>query len=426
MIKTLGLFVGIIGLFIPTIVTLQVPFSDLHSYDLSHIPLVEARHSVFNQYIADYDKEYATMNEHVKRFEIFSSNLDTIDYHNSKQSSYTLDVNEFADLTREEFKAKLTPHSFSKRPISTYNTDLTNVSLPAALDWRVASENPKNIVAVTGVKNQQQCGSCWSFSASGATEGAWSISGNPLTSLSEQQMVDCSSNYGNNGCNGGLMDNAFKYIMKNGLCTETSYPYKAVDGKCQTCTLVAHLNGFVDVASGDENGIMTQIQLGPVSVAIEADQAVFQFYSGGILDDTSCGTNLDHGVLAVGYGVDTTSNKPYWIVKNSWGTGWGLNGYILIARGKNMCGISQMASRPYYTNKITSETDVIEEVKSGFSCAWKLASIFACDDNVSCIITKSATAVIDCESYVCPRLPQWMRTWSIVPVCAYYCGRNSC
>lgn len=408
-------------------------YDQIAHLNLTHIPYVESRHTSFMRFINEFDKNYETVDEHLSRFNIFSNNLDFIHEYNSKDSSFYLDINQFTDMTHEEFKNKYLGSKFPIRNKSDYFTDLSNIELPASLDWRSSGSNPKNVVAVTGVKNQEQCGSCWSFSASGATEGAWAISGNTLVSLSEQQLVDCSSSYGNAGCNGGSMDAAFEYIIKNGLCSESSYPYTAKDGKCKACTPVAHLNGYIDIASGDENGILTQIQNGPVSVAIEADQAVFQFYSGGVLDDVGCGTNLDHGVLVVGYGTDTASGKDYWIVKNSWGTSWGLNGYVLIARGKNMCGISEMASRPYYSNKLMSNNSEVGTVDnnevegSGLTCVEKLLSVLSCKENVSCIIKKAAGAVIGgCEQFICPRMPRWMRTWAISPLCALYCSKNRC
>jgi C1A family cysteine protease len=380
----------------------------------------------FDNFIQKYNKQYHTEDEYNKRLEIFSQNVNFIQNHNSRHSSFTLDINEFADLTHQEFKNKMLTKPLLKEknicwtiqqdkdecfahsnegchwcslggmygtfcaPAGSHNcfaSTISNTTVPTSLDWRTSSGNPKGIVAVTGVKNQEQCGSCWSFSASGATEGAWAISGKSLTSLSEQQLVDCSSSYGNNGCGGGDMDAAFQYIIKNGLCTEASYPYKAVDEKCKTCSPVAHLDGYIDIS--DEAGILTQIQNGPVSVGIEADQAVFQFYSGGVLDDPSCGTNLDHGVLAVGYG--NMNGKDYWIVKNSWGASWGMNGYVLIARGKDMCGISQMASRPYYLNKLGFDWSLLWEcvdhcggsvIKDIIQCAGDLAHIW---DILKCV-----------------------------------------
>jgi len=255
--------------------------------------------------------------------------------------SWTMGMNEFGDMTWAEFKAiyvggtKPVPREFIRS--KNYPESINPRTIPASLDWR-----QKN--AVTPVKNQGQCGSCWAFSTTGSVEGAHAISTGTLVSLSEQQLMDCASSYGNQGCNGGLMDDAFEFIIKNGgICSEASYPYKGVEGKCQTCTEVATISSYVDNPSGNENNLSTLIQTGPVSIAIEADQSAFQFYSGGVFSAT-CGHNLDHGVLIVGYG--TLSSKPYWIVKNSWGASWGMSGYILMIQGKDECGLALAASQP--------------------------------------------------------------------------------
>jgi len=201
--------------------------------------------------------------------------------------------------------------------------------------------------AVTGIKNQGQCGSCWAFSATGSTEGAWFLKNNKLVSLSEQQLVDCSGAYGNYGCDGGLMDSAFQYIIANkGIDTEDSYPYTAADGDCafNPATVGATLASFKDITSQSETALQSAITARPVSVAIDASQSSFQFYSSGTYYEPSCSpTQLDHGVLAVGFDTD----GGFYIVKNSWGTDWGMSGYIQMSLGKNNnCGIATMSSYP--------------------------------------------------------------------------------
>jgi C1A family cysteine protease len=298
----------------------------------------------FEKFKSIYGKTYAN-DTAAYRFEIFKKNVQLINAHNAKQLDWTLGVNEFADLTWDEFRVHHLGLTKPKIviggvPRSTFN--LTGAfTVPDTIDWVTKG-------AVTGVKNQGQCGSCWAFSTTGSIEGAVAIKTGHLISVSEQQLVDCSTAEGNQGCNGGLMDDAFQYVIKNGgICSEASYPYKAVDGTCQTCTPVSKISSYVDVTHNDEKALQAAAALNPVSVAVEADQMGFQFYSGGIFSGT-CGTNLDHGVLVVGYGSD--SGQDYWLVKNSWGATWGLQGYIKLVRNiaapTGQCGIAMEPSYP--------------------------------------------------------------------------------
>jgi len=221
---------------------------------------------------------------------------------------------------------------------------LSTESVPASVDWTTQG-------AVTPVKDQGQCGSCWAFSTTGSVEGAEFIATGTLKSFSEQQLVDCSTAQGNMGCNGGLMDYAFTYIESNPLELESDYPYKAVDGTCKYVTSkgVGKVSSFVDVTPKNADQLKAAIALGPVSVAIEADRAVFQSYTSGVITSRLCGTSLDHGVLAVGYG--TESGQDYFLVKNSWGSSWGDNGYVKIGTN-NVCGILQQPSYPTETASI--------------------------------------------------------------------------
>jgi cathepsin L len=254
-------------------------------------------------------------------------------------------MNGFADMTNVEFgrvynglkmdASMLPPEAPTKVPF----VGAVNV------DWRTKG-------AVTAVKNQGQCGSCWSFSTTGSVEGCHQISTGSLVSLSEQNLMDCSWNQGNEACNGGLMTPAMTYIISNGgIDTESSYPYTATSS--HTCRYSAANRGsteksYTNVAKGDENDLANKVNIGPTSVAIDASQSSFQLYKSGVYYEPRCSsTQLDHGVLAVGYGTDDTSKADYWIVKNSWGTSWGMSGYIWMSRNRNNnCGIATMATLP--------------------------------------------------------------------------------
>jgi len=247
-------------------------------------------------------------------------NMAMIREENTKNdNTFSMAPNKFADYSRAEYKRLLGyKKSVAEGHVKTYELPAT---IPDSVDWRTSG-------AVTPVKDQGQCGSCWAFSATGALEGRYFIKNNKLISLSEQQLVDCSTSLGNQGCNGGEMYLAFQYAQSSALETETDYPYEAVDDTCRFSQPKGKVadKGFTRVAKNSMDALKAAIAAGPVSVAIEADTMVFQFYSGGILNSKSCGTNLDHGVLAVGYGKQGT--QEYYIVKNSWGAGWGDNGYF--------------------------------------------------------------------------------------------------
>ena len=219
-----------------------------------------------------------------------------------------------------------------------------NFKPPKSVDWRTSG-------FVTEVKDQGQCGSCWAFSAVAALEGQHFKQAKELVSLSEQNLVDCSGKYGNEGCSGGLMDQAFEYIKENeGIDKETGYPYEGIDNTCRfkRSEVGATDSGFVDIKSGDEEELINAIaSIGPISVGIDASSIAFQFYSSGIYETEDCSPyDLDHGVTVVGY--DSLGNgQDFYIVKNSWGKDWGQNGYILMRRNQNnMCGIATAASYP--------------------------------------------------------------------------------
>jgi len=293
----------------------------------------------FTAWMQEHNRIYSA-EEFQPRFAAFKDNMDYVRDWNAKNSQTVLGLNKMADLTNKEYRSiylglRLTaaPRSGDAMKLST-----TRVNANATVDWRTKG-------AVTAVKDQGQCGSCWSFSTTGSVEAAHFFATGNLVSLSEQNLVDCSTAEGNEGCNGGLMDDAFTYIIKNkGIDTEESYPYTAKDGTCtfNAANVGATISGFTDVPAKDEDALATAANGAPISVAIDASHNSFQLYKSGIYTEAKCSqTKLDHGVLVVGYG------DGFWLVKNSWGADWGMDGYIEMTRGKNnQCGIASMASYP--------------------------------------------------------------------------------
>jgi cathepsin L len=293
-----------------------------------------------------FGKEYSA-EEDARRFKTFVANKALIASHNKKfdqgEVTFKMGVNKFTDMTTEEtsylrgYKSEGVAELRKAAP--TFKSTAT--AYPTSVDWRSSGY-------VTGVKDQGQCGSCWSFSATGSLEGQNFASTGRLTSLSEQNLVDCDNL--SFGCDGGNMVTAFNYVKNNGgLDTEASYPYEARQGLCRfdPAHIGGHCSGHVNIRQGDEDDLLAAAAtVGPVSVAIDASRLSFQFYESGVYYEPLCSsTTLDHGVLVVGYG--TLSGEDYWLVKNSWGSSWGERGYIQMARNRNNnCGIATDASYP--------------------------------------------------------------------------------
>jgi len=305
---------------------------------------------LFEEYIDDNEVVFKSDEHRLAKLQVFKSNLAKIKTLNNKYPGTHFNLNKFALLSTEEFK-EMYLHPIktirpSHIPVAPEVSQEYIEALPDTFDWR--NNNPK---VVTDVKDQGQCGSCWSFSTTGNIEGQWALAGNTLISLSEQNLVDCDhkcSEFENEqacdaGCDGGLPQNAYEYVISaGGINTEKAYPYEGVDGTCRfkPANNGAKISNWTFVSTNEAQIQAYLVANGPLSIAVDAVE--WQFYFGGVFY-LPCGSDLDHAVLLVGYGVETDiffQNMPYWTVKNSWGDWWGSSGYIFVERGVGECGIN--------------------------------------------------------------------------------------
>ena len=346
-------------------------------------------YNIFKDWTSQFNNHFG-IEEMAVRFYNWRANYDFVQQYNTENPEIQLEMNQFAALAPEEFTALhtgLNPTLKATKPLNnllgstnaeednlddiidddeeeetttdaptngtllgavkknaTRNTTSKRFALPKSVDWRKTG-------AVTGVKNQGKCGGCWAFAASGALEGLHYIKNKKLVSFSDQQMIDCSALYGNQGCDGGLMTLAFQYTADYGIEPEKGYEYAAKVDKCKhNSQRVAFKNsGFKEVPANNTKALKLAVSRQPVSVGIEANSMTLQLFKSGVIT-ADCGTQLDHGVLIVGYDK-TPKGQEYWIVKNSWGPQWGLGGYFHVAIGSHnggagLCGINMMASYP--------------------------------------------------------------------------------
>ncbi|RVE49205.1 hypothetical protein evm_006097 [Chilo suppressalis] len=296
----------------------------------------EEAESLFEEFIDNFNKYYSNEEEKTFRFNVFKENLKKINDRNARSSLAEYGINHFTDLTVDEFVRKYTGLRLPSQgagPVCKESNPLDVTGhAPESLDWRKEGK-------VTAIKNQGQCGSCWAFGTTGTLEGAYAIKHNTLVSLSEQQLLDCDKK--NSGCCGGFMDKAMMWLMKNGgSMREVDYPYKSQEGKCahdesKVAVNVTGCTQYIDKTEDELKQILANV--GPLAIAVVGN--TFNCYTNGIHECDTSGDEINHAVLLVGYGEE--NGTPYWIVKNSWGTGWGEEGYIRLPMYKNACRLRE-------------------------------------------------------------------------------------
>jgi len=289
----------------------------------------------FYSFMKQYNKVYTDNEEWGFRLGVFRQNLKRIEALNAKKDGATYGVTQFADMTQDEFRNTVLMRNLSPRMNGPVAAKI-NLTVPSSFDWRTKPG------VVTPIYDQGQCGSCWAFSATENIESRWALAGHTLTKLSMQQIVDCDTT--DDGCGGGWPYNAYHYVqMAGGIDTYSSYPYTAEDGTCvfNRNTIAARLSGWEYVTDNQDEGQMANylVAKGPLSVCVDASN--WSFYTGGVYPASSCGTSIDHCVDVVGYNL---SGSPYWIIRNSWGTAWGLQGYMMLQYGKDACAVAQVVT----------------------------------------------------------------------------------
>lgn len=333
-----------------------VLIESIYAYDLENIQSME---KLWEEFKLKHNKVYASKTEEKLRYTIWTGNVNYVLSHNKEatEKGFTLGLHHFCDLTQSEvsklkFGLRLSPEekqrlqNSNKTSIKKESTSILRagrkLKLSKSVDWVAEG-------FVSEIKDQGTCGACWSFVSTGALESQLRIKNDEFTTLSEQNLIDCSVSYGNEGCDGGLMSQAFSYVHENGgMNPDSIYRYVGSINRCkfQKSKVVAKVAGYVNLPI-DEDVLMEAVDtIGPIAVGIDADHTSFTLYKGGIYFESSCSSdNLNHAVLVVGYGTD--NGKDYWLIKNSWGTAWGEDGYGRIARNRNNhCGIASLAGYP--------------------------------------------------------------------------------